>query len=251
MRTMLIWSPLLACDRLAARLAGRRRLRQLRGSPAQRLSIGHIESLELLQLGAQTGVDVIYDIGAHVGTWTLLAKSLCPAAKIEAFEPLTAHCEAYEHAVSGLDGVRLHQTALGRVAATAPMLVMSQSDSSSFLPPHVSGLVHSGLKQVGSVSTPVQRLDDYREHHGLAPPDLLKLDVQGFELEVLAGAEKCVMGSKALILEVSFIEYYKGQCSFADVCTFLHQRGFELKALGVSTLLGRPLTQADALFMKF
>jgi FkbM family methyltransferase len=248
MRAELLWSPWLAFERLAAHLVKRRRLGVLRNTPARGLALGHIESLELLQLAEPLGIRVIYDIGAHVGTWTLLAKSILPAAKVEAFEPLEAHCRAFEGAAADLSEVTLHRVALGRTNSSAPLRIASPSDASSFLPIAETGARLGGLKEVDSVRSTVRRLDDFRRQHDIAPPDLLKLDVQGFELEVLLGAEECLAQAKALIVEVSFLEFYQGQCLFSEVCAFLHQRGFELRALGASTLLGRPLTQADGLF---
>jgi FkbM family methyltransferase len=245
----LLWSPALALERVASRLVERRRLKWLQGTPAEGLAVGHIESLELLRLAAEVGVQVIYDIGAHVGSWTLLAKAVIPTATVEAFEPLREHCESFDASVAGLDKVRLHCVALGRAAGVTPLFVTTRSDSSSFLEPTSAGFDH-GVRRLRSVSTVVHRLDDYCAENGLAPPDLLKLDVQGFELEVLEGGVSSIQNAKALIVEVSFVAYYSNQCLFSDVCAFLHNNGFELRALGISTALGKPLTQADALFLK-
>jgi len=84
MRLSLLYNPVALGYRLAIAARRRRRFKKLRGTPAARLSLGHIDSLELLELLAPSPPAVVYDIGANVGTWTVLAKSLFPAARVEA-----------------------------------------------------------------------------------------------------------------------------------------------------------------------
>ena len=95
MRLELIYNPRLLCERLAEISLARRRLAKLRGTVAAGLTTGHIDSLELLELLRPNPPQVIYDVGANVGTWTLLAKALYPAAQIHAFEPLSMHTEKF------------------------------------------------------------------------------------------------------------------------------------------------------------
>src|ERR1035441_7294981 len=91
MRPELLYNLRLVCERLATESVRRRRLARLRNTPARNLSLGHIDSLELLEIIQPAGISVIYDIGANVGTWTLLAKSIITGARVEAFEPLESH----------------------------------------------------------------------------------------------------------------------------------------------------------------
>ena len=98
MRPSLIWNWRLLCERLALASLRHRRLAKLRNTPARSLSLGHIESLELLELIEDADAKVIYDVGANVGTWTLLAKSIFPASRVEAFEPLPSHHGGFESA---------------------------------------------------------------------------------------------------------------------------------------------------------
>jgi FkbM family methyltransferase len=213
------------------------------------LHSGHIDSLELLDLIAGAGVNVIYDIGANVGTWSLLAKSIIPNAKIHAFEPLPEHADAFARACTGLNDIILHHVALGSENSTATLHVTDFSDASSLLPIAEAGRLHFGIQEAGRFATTVRRLDDYRAEKQLPWPDVLKLDVQGYELEVLKGATECLMHAKAVIAEVSFVVIYEEQCLFEGVVELMKERGFRLHALGVNTSLGRPLVQTDALFV--
>src|SRR5215472_16265103 len=92
MNPALLYNPRLLCERLAVASIRRRRMARLKRTPAGRLRLGHIDSLELLEMAtAHIDIQVIYDIGANIGTWTLLAKAIIGGACVHAFEPLPAH----------------------------------------------------------------------------------------------------------------------------------------------------------------
>jgi hypothetical protein len=96
MRLELLYNPRLLCERLAIASIRSRRLAKLSNTPARGLSLGHVDSLEFLELARPLGIHSIYDIGANVGSWTLLAKSIIPNAAIEAFEPLPKHHASFQ-----------------------------------------------------------------------------------------------------------------------------------------------------------
>jgi len=249
MRPELLYNPRLLCERIAEWSLARRRLARLRGTVARGLATGHIDSLELLELLRPLSIDTIYDIGANVGTWTLLAKAIFPHAVVHAFEPLDCHTATFQREVGKLDGVHLHSIALGEVAGHAEMRVTDFSDASSILPLSHAGEQQYHIHQVATEQVPLARLDDWQSDEQLPLPSLLKLDVQGFELSVLRGSLRSLEHTSAVIVEVSFREFYQGQCLFQDVVEFLAERGFALHALGQGTAMGKPLLQADALFV--
>jgi FkbM family methyltransferase len=249
MRLALLHDPRLLCERLAELSIARRRRAALRGTVAEWLSDDHIDSLELLQLLRPVAPTVIYDVGANVGTWTLLAKALFPAARIHAFEPLAQHHETFERHAKATSDVHLHKLALGEVAGTAPIRVMSFSDASSLLPLAAAGGAQWQIREVGQQDVRVEALDVWQQEGSWPLPSLIKLDVQGFELGVLRGGRRCLDHAAAVLVELSFREFYEGQCLFHQVVGFLAEHGFMLHALGQSTALGRPLVQSDALFV--
>ncbi|MDP3719097.1 MAG: FkbM family methyltransferase [Acidobacteriota bacterium] len=249
MRRLLLYDPRLLCERLAEISLARRRLATLRGTVAARLSEDHIDSMELLQLIRPLAPKVIYDVGANVGTWTLLAKALYPPAEVHAFEPLAVHHEGFERNTRSVEGVQLHRLALGESAGTLPIRVTSFSDASSLLPLSRAGEEQWHIHEVAQEQVPVERLDAWQQQGPRPLPSIIKLDVQGFELGVLRGAARCLEHTSAVLAEVSFREFYEGQCLFHDVVAFLAERGFTLHALARGTALGRPLVTADALFV--
>ena len=250
MRLELLYNPRLLCERMATALLQRRRLAKLRGTLAQNLSLGHIDSLELLEIARPLGIQTIYDIGANVGTWTLLAKAIIPEAAVEAFEPLAKHHIGFQENLQGISEVTLHRLALGAENTTADLRVTDFSDASSLLPLADASHSHFGLKEVEVVPATVRRLDDYRIETGLSVPDLIKLDVQGYELEVLKGSQECLRSVKAVITEVSFINYYKGQCLFHDLVGFLSEFDLFVAAFGINTPTAAIVNQTDVIFLR-
>jgi FkbM family methyltransferase len=216
---------------------------------AERLTLGHIDSLEVLELLRPLNLKIIYDIGANVGTWTLLAKAIFPMAEVHAFEPLAIHQQGFQRDAGHLPGVHLHKVALGDVAGHETMQVTDFSDASSLLPLSEAGQQEWRVQVVAREEVHVERLDDWRCEALMPFPSLIKLDVQGFELAVLRGAVRCVEQATAVLAEVSFRKFYEGQPLFQDVAHFLSERDFSLYALGQRTEVGNPLMQADALFV--
>jgi Methyltransferase FkbM domain len=128
--------------------------------------------------------------------------------------------------------------------------VTNFSDASSLLPLTEAGREQWHLSEVQQVPAELHRLDDYFATKRLPMPNLLKLDVQGCEMEVLKGAPRALGHAKAIIAEVSFREFYKGQCRFDQVVSYLAERGLFVHAIGQRTVWGKPLVQADVLFLR-
>ena len=93
-------------------------------------------------------------------------------------------------------------------------------------------------------------LDQFVSEHQLSFPDIIKLDVQGFELEVLKSGVRPLAHARCVIAEVCFKEFYVGQCRFDEVVAFLSANELYTYALGVRTPRGKALLQADVLFVR-
>ena len=130
------------------------------------------------------------------------------------------------------------------------MQVTDFSDASSLLRLGEAGRNEFKIRLASTQEVEVHRLDDYSRLHGLPTPDLIKLDVQGYELRVLEGAEALLPSVRAVLTEVSFRSYYDGQVLFPELLHFLENRGFHLHAFDTTTALGRPLTQTNVLFLR-
>lgn len=236
------------CESLAFRLRRRLRSQAVRGTPAA--GTDAFDTYELLQHLRDAPPRVAYDLGGNRGQWTVLAKSIFPTVEIHAFEPLPAHCAEFAARTQGLAQVHLHPVALGDAAAELEMDLTTFSDSASLLTPTAAMAETYAVRPGSKVRVPVVRLDDWVAAHKLPQPDLLKLDLQGYELHALRGAPDCLRHARAVVLELSFREYYAGQPAPGALIAFLESAGFRLAGFSPDLPAGRPLEQADALFLK-
>ncbi|HVZ65433.1 MAG TPA: FkbM family methyltransferase [Lacunisphaera sp.] len=237
------------CNSVSYRLRRRLRRTELRSTPLAAAGLDNSDTLDLLR-ALPAPPAVIYDLGANRGQWTLLAKSVFPSASVHAFEPLPDHCAAFSTATGSLAGVQLHVVALGEAEATLEMDLTTFSDSASFLKPTPAMAETYQVQPGRRVRIPVVRLDDWVAGKKLPRPDLIKLDLQGYELHALRGATACLQHASAVLLEVSFREFYAGQATPGTIIAFLEQAGFRLAAFSPDLPAGRRLDQADALFLR-
>jgi FkbM family methyltransferase len=248
----LLFKPLKLIDRLAVEINRRKRKSKLKGTPADGLALGYIDSLELLELIRNNNfkAKVIFDVGANIGTWTLLAKSFFGDAEVHAFEPLTNHANEFKTNTQKLTQTTLHQICLGNENTTTVINISSFSDASSLLNPTALVYEEYGVKTINEEQVTVKRADELIGQNILPVPGIIKLDVQGFELEVLKGFGKYLKDVTYIIAEVSFKEYYQGQALFPDIVNYLAAQGLNIYAFGHGTPTGQELTQIDILFKK-
>lgn len=186
--------------------------------------------------------DVI-DIGAHHGQFSLAARLWCPKSRIFAFEPQKSAAEKYRHVFKNDGNVNLFQAAIGPVTGEATMHIMAADDSSSLLPSIDETF------EVGTETIRLGKLTDFIE--SIERPALLKLDVQGYELEALRGCDSLLEDFACIYVECSFVQDYKRQALAHEVIDWLHPRGFKLTGVYNSSYgrYGKPI-QADCLFEK-
>jgi len=194
---------------------------------------------------------VVVDVGANKGQFTLLALEIFPLARIIAFEPLVGPGNRFRRAIGNDPRVRLIAAALGSNTADVSMNVAGRDDCSSLLPVAKLAELHPDARMVGMESVKVGRLQDFVNPEELAGPALLKIDVQGFELEVLRGCGDWLNRFTWVYVECSFCELYADQALADAVFRMVMTAGFELS--GVYCLScdadGTPL-QADVLFTR-
>lgn len=172
--------------------------------------------------------DVILDIGANTGQYGRWLRKGGYPGRIVSFEPMTRAFERLA-AASARDPLwEVHNYGLGREATVANIHVSANSASSSFLemtPRHSE--VCPSSRTVGAEEVEIRTIDSLITDLSLKGKRLyVKIDTQGFELEVLSGATQLLDQIVGLEVEASLTELYKGQPQFADVCGFLHNRRF-------------------------
>ena len=123
---------------------------------------------------------------------------------------------------------KVHPVALGKRREVKTLHLCRKPEVSSFLTPN-SEFINQGFHRperfdvVEQIDIQVVPMDDYFEE-GVS--NILKLDVQGFELEVLQGANRILENAVSVELEVEFQELYKNQPLFGEISNFLNSKGF-------------------------
>jgi FkbM family methyltransferase len=190
---------------------------------------------------------VVVDGGANKGAVTDRFLTALPGCRVEAFEPLPRLARKLARRFGDEPRVTVHAMALGEAPATLPLSVLSRPTLSSLRPP--TGIrdkyVGEDLPVTETVDVPVVRLDAV-----VARADVLKLDVQGYELPALRGAAGLLPGLTAVVAEVARYPLYAGQESLADLEAYLADFGLRLFGLfdPFRDATGR-IVSGDALFL--
>ena len=146
----------------------------------------------------------------------------------------------------------LHQYALGPQEGVSTMHLSSRDDVSSLLPiTPLMGSLFPRTAEVGTTIVRVGRLAHFVGAGELSTPALLKLDVEGYELEALRGCEELLDSFSHVYAECSFVEFFRGQVLADDLIAWLRRREFRLCGVydAVFDAQGRALT-ANMLFSK-
>ena len=200
-------------------------------------------------------IDLVLDVGANVGQYAMLLRRLGYSGRIVSFEPLSS---AYSQlkAASNKDSLWsvAPRTAIGNENSQITINISANSQSSSvlnILDSHVNAASNSAY--IDSEKVELNRLDsialDYLED---ANSIFLKIDVQGFEKQVLEGATDLLPRIKGIQTEMSLIPLYQGQLLYRDTIELLDKLGYELYSVipGLADPKTGRLLQMDGIFFK-
>jgi len=203
-------------------------------------------------IGGAERMRCVLDVGANAGQFSLLARETFQNARIHAFEPLPGMADRFEALFADDAGTVLHRCALGAERAEMAIHIARAPDSSSLLAPALQEKFYPRAGASGRTeSVPVRPLAELGIP--VEAPALLKLDVQGYELEVLRGAGAVLDAIGHVYAELSHVELYAGQPLAHEVIAFLAARGLFVAGVHVSDggydEKGRAV-QADFLFSR-
>jgi FkbM family methyltransferase len=213
------------------------------------LSRGVAPSSEHLSALRKMSCDRIIDVGANKGQFSLIARIFDPTVPIEAFEPQPEEASIYRKIFRLDPYVKLHEVALGGKPGKSDLHISRRRDSSSLLPiGELQAKLFENTEEIGTHQVQVLTLDEFSSAWADSQRMLLKLDVQGFELEVLRGAESFLRRCAYVYAECSEVALYTGQALFPEVKLFLGARGFRHVQSFNEQYSNGSLIQADHLF---
>jgi FkbM family methyltransferase len=189
---------------------------------------------------------VIVDVGAYVGDWSRMAHRIFPESHILAVEPQADKKPALRSLSRAHERVQYETALLGAEAEAEVSFQLNETVSSVL--PEAQGTAPK--RETRALTT----FDAMVENSVFTQPDLVKLDVQGYELEVLRGAENTLATHppELILMEVSLLEINEGAPLVAEVVQFMGQRNYQLYDVG--SFMRRPyddaLWQMDAFFVR-
>jgi len=194
----------------------------------------------------------VVDVGANEGQWLSALLRFVSVDEVDAFEPNPPVFKRLQARMAGRPEVRCHPEAAGARREKLTIHTAEQSEFSSFL--EVSDLVrHEYGERAGEVAkefeVQVVPLDDALD--GGEVIDLLKIDVEGFQPAVLAGAKETLRRTRVVLIEAYFVSHFKGDVTFGELSRLLiEEHGFEFWNLAVPMYgaSGRSMW-ADAVFV--
>jgi FkbM family methyltransferase len=210
-------------------------LRTMLGVPSQQDSLAHLKYL---------GFDPKYclDIGAYNGYWTEDFKKIFPQCSVLMIEGQLEKEPILAAVKTRFTDVGYEISLLGAKEELVSFNIYETA--SSVLTEH--NVTNAKVEQ-----RKLQPLDSVTEKR-LFKPDFIKIDTQGFELEILKGGDKTLASAQFVLLEVSFLDIYVNCPLAADVISYMNNKGFVI--YDICTLMKRPLDktlyQADFLFVR-
>jgi len=185
----------------------------------------------------------VIDVGAYVGDWTRTCKQLFPEARVLMVEPQVAKASALAQVAADLRDVEARSVLLGATEGANVDFYEAESGSSV--------LRESAQPRPPTGQLAMSTLDAITADGPFARPDFIKLDVQGYELQVLKGGEHTLRSAEAVLMEVNLLALHEGVPLFHQAAEFMGKRGFQVYDL--CSFIRRPydgaLWQVDVVFI--
>lgn len=219
------------------------------GIEIKRVGFGLDPILDLRAILRRFPNPVVFDIGANEGQTALKLAKIAPAAKIFSFEPNSAVFDVLVKNTRHHPNITPVRTAIGSAAKTATLQITGATVNSSLLDYNKPT---GGDVVVREEVVEVRTLDDFCREQKIENISLLKIDAQGFDLEVLRGASELFAGNRvgAVFIEVLFVPMYTGQGSQQEIFDFLIEKGMKFASFyGINREKDFYIHWCDALFV--
>lgn len=214
----------------------------------------HIESAVALARKMhlnESSTDIILDIGGGNGDTAAIFAKHFPKTKIVVMEPVKKNLANMAAVLSANSNLVLIPKAAGSKTATEKIFIGRNQNASSFFEMKADdkSKLFSGDIEVADVeSVEVVRIDDIV----LASEkvSILKMDIQGAELDALKGASETLKRTSIVVLEVNNHDHYKGAPRYNEIDAYLCEQDFELFDIHPSTYDDGKLKEWDVIYRK-
>jgi FkbM family methyltransferase len=209
---------------------------------------------ELVALLGRLEIDCVLDVGAFTGTYGRMLRDLGYRGRIVSFEPASENFELLEREARGDAAWETRRVALGSEAGALQLHLTGSSGSNSVLVPNAYALgeMPRTFAQRGAEEVRATTVDDvFEEVARGASASFLKVDTQGFDLEVIRGAAATLERLAAVQVELALQRTYEGQPGHLELLAVLEERGFSPALLfpTFSDKAGR-IVECDCVFIR-
>ena len=200
-------------------------------------------------------IDLVFDVGANVGQFAMRLRKSGYSGEIHSFEPCS---DAYEKLCSNSRQDDLwtpHRLALGHETGKIDINITQSSDLNSVLSPNPFGLERfKEIKIVNREAVPMSTIDIWAEEHVQDFKNrrvLLKMDTQGFDLNVFRGAKKSLGNILGMQSEISFCPIYESMPDYLESLALYQNSGFAISGLyPVSRKRDMTIIEMDCIMIK-
>jgi len=206
---------------------------RLRGYEVVQAPSGTVLGMHLWRVFAHYGINAVVDVGARRGEYGLWLRRNGYEGWIFSFEPVGKSFAALSRRAEQDERWLVHRVALGRESGSADINVTEKTVFSSFLTPtsYASETFGSEPTVTATETVDMRTLDGVIDEllaHVTNPHVFLKLDTQGWDLEVLRGAPRSLASIAALQTEVAAQPIYEGMPSMRESLDYLEKSGFDV-----------------------
>lgn len=169
-------------------------------------------------------MDIVFDVGANEGQTLKWIRHYVPKAYVYCFEPVSSVCSLLRKNADIVGRCTIEQLALGE---TEDVMTIRLFDKYSVLNSLKKELMNQNELAKEEIIN-ITKLDDYCDKNSIPRIDLLKIDTEGYELNVLAGAERMLKEKRIdfILSETGFLRSNKRNTNFSELSEYLSSRGY-------------------------
>ena len=205
---------------------------------------------DFFEIIAEKRIDVVLDIGANDGGFGRDIRDRGYKGAIVSFEPNPVVFDRLTKAIRGDLLWSAHPFALGEIDGEA-ILYLAENDTMSSMKGLTTFGEKTGARVTGDVKVPIVRLDTFlAQNPALMKTVYLKIDTQGFEMEILRGAGDKLDRISVVQAEISLVHTYADEHDWLDIVSWIRHQGFEVATAICNSTLGAQVREFDFVFMR-